>query len=406
MMKTNFSLLFYIKKQKNYLTGTAPIYLRITVAGKRSEITSGRECEPERWNAKTGRMSGTKQDTRNFNAYLDTLQHQVYQAHKDLTESNEAITADSIKNRFIGKDEKSHTLLEAIKDHNQKMRALIDNGYAIGTLNRFTVLERHVISFLQERYKVTDLNAKKIDHAFIADFEFYLRTEKSCAHNTAIKHVKNLGKILRIYLSLNWIDRDPMFGYKLKSKNVERPFLTEDELKRIAAKEFSTERLLKVRDVFLFCCFTGLAYADVQKLKLSNIAKGVDGNKWIFTNRKKTNTRTAIPLLPSAVTILDRYADCPYCVSSDKAMPVATNQKMNEYLREIAGLCGIDKELSMHIARHTFATTVTLLNGVPIESVSKMLGHTSIRTTQIYAKVLDIKVGEDMAAVRKKYNNI
>jgi site-specific recombinase XerD len=404
-MKTNFSLLFYMKKQKNYTKGASPIYLRITVAGKRAETTTGRQCEPERWNAKTGRISGTKEDARSFNAYLDNLQGQVYQAHKDLTEANEAITADSIKNRFLGKEEKTHTLLEAIKDHNQKMKALIGKAYASGTFDRFEVLERHVTSFMQEKYRAADINIKKIDHGFVSDFEFYLRTEKSCAHNTAIKYLKNLGKILRICVSLKWIDRDPMFGYKLRSKNVERPFLSEDELQRIATKQFSTEWLLKVRDIFLFCCFTGLAYADIQKLKLSNITKGIDGNRWIFTNRKKTNTRSAIPLLPSAVTILDRYADNPYCVNSDKALPVATNQKMNEYLREIATLCGIDKELSMHIARHTFATTVTLLNGVPIESVSKMLGHTNIRTTQIYAKVLDIKVSTDMALLREKYKD-
>lgn len=204
-------------------------------------------------------------------------------------------------------------------------------------------------------------------------------------------------------MSLKWIDRDPMFGYKLKSKAVERSFLSEDEIQRIAEKQFITERLIQVRDVFLFCCFTGLAYSDVQKLKLSNITKGIDGNRWIFTNRKKTNTRSAIPLLPSAIAILDRYSNNAFCINKDRAMPVSSNQKMNEYLKEIATLCEIDKPLSSHIARHTFATTVTLLNGVPIESVSKMLGHTSIRTTQIYAKVLDIKVSADMALLREKY---
>jgi len=170
-------------------------------------------------------------------------------------------------------------------------------------------------------------------------------------------------------------------------------------------KQFLSERLSQVRDVFLFCCFTGLAYSDVYKLRLSNITKGIDGNRWIFTNRTKTGTRSAIPLLPSATTILDRYSDNPYCISKDRAIPVSSNQKMNEYLKEIATLCDINKPLSSHIARHTFATTVTLLNGVPIESVSKMLGHTSIRTTQIYAKVLDIKVSADMALLREKYNS-
>ncbi len=402
-MKTNFSLLFYMKKQKNYQNGDAPIYLRITVAGKRAEITTGRECNPERWNSKTGRLTGTKDEVKSFNGYLDNLQAMVYQAHQTLTEERNVISAESIKNQFLGKEEKVHTLLEAVRDHNKKMKALIGKEYSDGTLKRFEVLERHLTAFIQEKYKATDFNIRSIDHAFISDFEFYLRSVNSCANNTAVRYLKNLGKIIKITMRLKWIDKDPMFGYKLKSKPVERPFLTEDELLCISEKQFGTDRLSQVRDAFVFCCFTGLAYSDIQKLKLSDIGKGVDGKQWIFTNRKKTGTRSAIPLLSTALDILDRYAHHPYCLKNDKAIPVGSNQKMNEYLKEIATICGINKPLSSHIARHTFATTVTLLNGVPIESVSKMLGHTNIRTTQIYAKVLDTKVSADMAMLREKF---
>ncbi|WP_449435065.1 site-specific integrase [Pedobacter steynii] len=230
-----------------------------------------------------------------------------------------------------------------------------------------------------------------------------MRSVNGCANNTTVRYLKSLGKILRISLSLKWIDSDPMFGYKLKSKNVERSFLTEDELTKISEKHFLTERLSQVRDVFIFCCFTGLAYSDIEKLSLSNIKTGVDGKKWVCINRTKTGTRSAIPLLLPAIEVLERYSDHLYCVIKDRALPVSSNQKMNEYLKEIATVCGIDKPLSSHIARHTFATTVTLVNGVPMESVSKMLGHTNIRTTQIYAKVLDIKVSADMAILNDKY---
>lgn len=393
-----------MKKQKNYTGGTAPIYLRITVAGKRSETTTSRECEPGKWNPKAGRMTGTKEDTKSFNAYLDNLQAKVYDAHKALTESNTPATAENIRDRFLGRTEQSgHTLLKAIKDHNNKLAALVGKEYAAGTLARFEVLERHMSAFLEFRYKTKDINIKDIDHAFISEFEFYLRTEKKCATNTAVKYLKNMGKIIRICLSNKWLDRDPMFGYKLKSKKVERAFLTHEELQEITKKEFRTERLSQVRDIFLFCCYTGLAYADIHKLQHSHISKGIDGKQWVFTNRKKTGSRTAIPLFQSAIAILERYRDNPYCLNTGQVLPVNSNQKMNEYLKELATVCGITKPLSMHIARHTFATTVTLLNGVPIESVSKMLGHTNIRTTQIYAKVLDIKVSADMAAVSDKY---
>ncbi len=187
------------------------------------------------------------------------------------------------------------------------MEALIGKEYALGTLKRFEVLERHLIVFLSYRYRMADIDIKKIDQSFISDFEFHLRTENNCANNTAVKHLKNLGKIIRISIGRNWIDRDPMFGYKLRTKQVERPFLSEEELLRMAAKEFYTERLDQVRDVFLFCCFTGLAYCDVEKLKLSNIKIGIDGNTWIYTNRKKTGNKSAVPLLPSANKILSKY---------------------------------------------------------------------------------------------------
>ena len=404
-MKTNFSLLFYMKKQKNYQIGPAPIYLRITVAGKRAEITTGRDCEPERWNSKISRMSGTREDAKSLNAYLDNLQNMVYEAHKALIDDKLEVTAESIKCKFLGKEEKAYTILNAIKDHNQKMTALVGKEYAEGTLKRFEILERHIGSFLQFKYKKPDLGIKQVVHETMSDFEFYLRTEKKCANNTAIKHVKNLGKIIRICIANKWIDRDPLFGYKFKTKNVERAILSSDELQTLANKQFATQRLSQVRDVFLLCCYSGLAYSDVYKLRRSNIIKGIDGNQWICINRKKTNTRSAIPILPIAMDILEKYRNNPFCINNDRAVPVASNQKMNEYLREIADLCIIDKPLSSHIARHTFATTVTLLNGVPIESVSKMLGHTNIRTTQQYAKVLDIKVSADMASLREKYQS-
>jgi site-specific recombinase XerD len=204
-------------------------------------------------------------------------------------------------------------------------------------------------------------------------------------------------------LENEWIDKSPFNAYKGKTKHVDRFYLDKEELAHIAGKEFLSERLKLGRDVFIFCCFTGLAYVDVFKLKQENIRTGFDGERWIFTSRQKTKTRSSVPLLPTAVEIIDRYAANKVCLNKGSFLPVPSNQKMNEYLREIADLCGIEKKLTYHIARHTFATTVTLLNGVPIESVSKMLGHTNIRTTHHYAKILDIKVSEDMALLKKKF---
>jgi integrase len=212
-----------------------------------------------------------------------------------------------------------------------------------------------------------------------------------------MKYLYNFKKIVLICIKNGWLLKDPFIGFKLFKREVEQPFLTQTELKEIAFKRFPTERLNHVRDIFLFSCYTGLAYADVKKLKRSEVAVGVDGEKWIFTRRKKTDTSTRIPVLPTSQAILDKYSDNPQCVNEDRLLPVLSNQKMNAYLKEIADLCGINMNLTFHIARHTFATTVTLCNGVPIESVPKMLGHKNLKTTQhYYAKILDRKVGEEL----------
>ncbi|RNL52635.1 site-specific integrase [Pedobacter jejuensis] len=401
-MKTNFSLLFYMKKQKNYTKGIAPIYMRITVNGKRAESATGRYCEPERWNSKSGRSIGTKEDSRLLNSFLDQLQNMVYEAHGELLKSGYVITAESIKNRFMGREDKSLTLLQAITEHNQKVEALVGKEFVQGTLNRYKVLKKHLEIFLSFKYDVRDLDMRNVDIAFLNEFDYYLRSEKSCANNYTVKMIKNLGKIINISLENGQIHTNPFAFYKGRTKKVDRYFLNQEEIQIIANKKFTSERLDMIRDVFLFCCFTGLAYADVQKLQHSHISKGFDGERWIIKNRQKTNIRSAIPLLPSAVNIIEKYKNHPVCLNKGLVLPVPSNQKMNEYLKEIEDRCEIGKKLTSHIARHTFATTVTLLNGVPIESVSQMLGHTNIRTTQHYAKILDIKVGADMALLKNK----
>ncbi len=401
-MKTNFSMLFYVKKQKNYTSGLAPIYLRITVDGKRSEITTNRECNPEKWNSKSGRLIGTKEDIKSFNAFLDNLQSKVYEAHRYLSENERPITAETLKNQFLGKIEKARMLIEIFKDHNLKVANLIGNEFAPATLKRYETSLRHTQAFLKYQYGVSDINIRKIDNAFVSDYDFYLRSIRKCANNSTLKYIRNFGKIIRICLSNGWIVANPFTNYKGKIKIIDRVYLSAEELQMMADKQFDIERLGQVRDVFLFCCFTGLAYVDIKKLKTSQIKKGLDGEQWIFINRQKTDSRSAIPLLPTAVKLIEKYSKHPLCVNRDTPLPVPSNQKMNGYLKEIAAVCGIDKMLTSHIARHTFATTVTLSNGVPIETVSKMLGHSSIRQTQHYAKILDLKVSEDMLLLKQK----
>lgn len=401
-MQSNLNFLFYLKKPKGYVLGPVSIYLRLTVNGQRAEMSTGKECLPERWNPAAGLVKGNTEEVKALNAYIYILQGKIHQFHNQLLATGEPITAETLKNKVSGKSERARSLVKIFEDHNRKIQALLNDEFAPGTLERYKTSLKHTIDFLQWKYNISDIDIKKIDHAFISDYEFYLRSVRKCNNNTAVKYIKNFGKIIRICIANGWLDKSPFVNYKSKVKEVERAYLVQEEIQAITDKEFVTERLNQVKDIFLFSCFTGLAYIDVKQLTRSNIGLGIDGGKWIFTSRQKTDTRSNIPLLPIAEEILDKYKQHPQCLNEGKLLPVLSNQKMNSYLKEIADLCNINKELTFHIARHTFATTVTLTNGVSIESVSKMLGHKNLRTTQHYAKILDKKVSDDMKLLRQK----
>ena len=401
-MQSKISILFYAKRSKTTTDGLVPIYLRITIDGQRIEQTIKRYVEPIKWSKEQGKMKGQSEEARILNTYLDILKGNIYNMQKELIHDGNEANFENFRNKFFGIEERKKMLVPIFEDHNQKVEALLNQEFAPGTLERYKTSLKHTIDFLKWKYNVSDIDIKKIDHVFVTEYEFYLRSVRKCANNTAVKYIKNFGKIIRICIANGWIDKNPFANFKSKVKEVERVFLVEEELEVMANKEIKFERLALVRDIFLFSCYTGLAYIDVKQLSSLNINIGIDGFKWIFTNRQKTDTKSNIPLLPMAEEIITKYKDHPQCINQGKLLPILSNQKMNAYLKELADMCGIQKELTFHIARHTFATSVTLTNGVPIESVSKMLGHKNLRTTQHYAKILDKKVSEDMQILRLK----
>ena len=403
-MNKTFGLLFYVKKTKMIANGTAPVYLRITIDGERADISSKRYINPDKWNANGQKLGGSGEEVRALNIYLKTLEHQIYEAYRNMIEKKLPLTAAGLKNILLKKDEpeKGKMLVPIFEEHNRQVKALIGREYAQGTLDRYQTSLKHTIEFLQWKYKVSDIDIRGINHEFIMSYDFYLRSERKCNNNSTVKYLKNFKKIILICIANGWLDKDPFIKYKPKVKEVIREYLTKEDLQLIADKQFVNVRLTQVRDIFLFSCYTGLAYADVKKLKREEISIGLDGQKWIFTSRQKTDTASRIPLLPTALQLMQKYENHPECTDLGKLLPVLSNQKMNSYLKEIADVCNIEKELTFHIARHTFATTITLANGVSIESVSKMLGHTNIRTTQHYAKILDSKVGEDMQLLKMR----
>ena len=393
---------FYLRKSKSNQNGLAPIYLRVTIGGARFETSTSRIIRPFEWSSDVGRMIGRSKECKEVNDFLDALTGKVRTIHKKLIAIESPINTTTFSNEWFGVKEKSKMLLEIFKEHNDQVKQLIGAQYSLATWKRYVTSHDHTLHFLQQNYGLTDIPVKDIKYQFITDYEFWLKTVRKCNHNSSIKYLTNFKKIVFICLKNNWIDKNPFVGFKMAKKEVERPFLTNLELKAIAEAEFRMHRTSEVRDAFLFCCYTGLAYVDLYQLKRSQIIIGVDGQKWIATHRQKTDAPSRIPLLPQALAILEKHQDNIECKIKDRLMPVLSNQKMNTYLKEIADACGIQKTLTTHVARHTFATTVTLTNGVPIETVSRMLGHRNLKTTQHYAKILDQKVSEDMMKLREK----
>ena len=293
--------------------------------------------------------------------------------------------------------------MQAFDYHNIKIQEQVKIGKVVPkTYTRYKITKNKVQAFMQFQYKVDDMPLPEMRLRFVTEFEHYLLTQDKLQSNTAHKYIKNLKKIMNMSVGLDWIPSNPFNNFRCSYTSPEREILNQEELDALRLKEIDIPRLAEVRDVFVFCCYTGFAYSDIYKFEYDAVTKGIDGGFWLSTNRQKTGTKESVPLLPIALDIIEKYRDHQYCIEANKLLPVNSNQRYNAYLKEIADICGIKKKITSHIARHTFATTVTLANGVPIETVSSMLGHNSIRTTQIYAKVIEQKVSEDMQNLKEK----
>ena len=401
-MYGKLNILFYPKKLKSDTDGKAMIYARVTINGKRSEFSIGRRIDEQRWDSRGARLRGTTTEVSNFNRFLENVKNRLYDIYDLLLKERKDVSATIIKNTYLGKEGKEYMLLEIFQEHNDEIESLLGKGFTKGTLQRYRAAYKHVSDYIGHKYERKDIPVRSVDHKFITGLEFYLKSKKNCEHNTAIKYVVNFKKIIRIAYANQWITRDPFFYWKATWKTKEMQYLTQVELDTLRDKKSFLPRLELVRDIFLFCCYTGLAYSDVKQLKGEHIVIGINGDRWIKMARKKTKAISSIPILPLAEEIIQKYQEHPYVIDGKGVLPVLTNQKSNAYLKEIADVCGINKNLTTHLARHTFATTVTLSNGVSIATVSKMLGHRSLKTTQIYAKVLDSKIADEMELLKEK----
>lgn len=401
MLDKSYGLFFFLKRPQDYVRGEMYIYLRITVNGVSKDLSTKRSWDPARWDAKAGKAIGTKEDAKTLNMLLVTLESKAHEARRSLIDDDRIVTAQSIKDLLMGVESR-RMVLKIFEQHNERIRALVPEEYSAGTLDLFERTLAHTRAFIKWKYGLEDMDIKNLGFEFVSEFAFWLKSTRKCQHNSAMKYLTYFKKIVLMCVKSKWLAGDPFIDFRMTRRETERPHLSAEELRAIYEKRFSTERLTQVRDIFVFSCYTGLAYADVQKLKQTEVVIGVDKEKWICTTRQKTDSPSRIPLMPVALAIIEKYKENPACLNKGSVLPVLSNQKMNAYLKEIADICGVNKNLSFHIARHTFATTVTLSNGVPIESVAKMLGHRNLRQTQHYAKVLDTKVGDDMQQLKRK----
>lgn len=406
-MINNLNILFYIRKDKTDAKGIAPIYCRITINKERSDFAIKRSISSNRWESSKGRVKGVIEESKAINAHINSIQNKIFELNHNLEQAHKLVSASLLKDMVLGRESKStkeYCIIKLFEEHNTRVQKLINIEFAQGTWERYETCLKHLKEFVLSKYAVKYFPIKNVNNEFIVEFDYYLRTTRKCENNSTVKYIRNFRKIIRNALANDLILKDPFNHYKGRVNEVEKEYLTERELEKIQKKVITIPRLELVRDMFLFSCYTGLAYTDVEKLTYENIKIGVDNEKWIFTKRTKTKVISNIPLLPIALLLIKKYENHSEVKDKGVLMPILSNQKMNAYLKEIADICGISKILTFHIARHTFATTVTLSNGVPIESVSKMLGHKSIRTTQHYAKVIDRKVGDDMQALKYKLN--
>ncbi|MBO0356170.1 MULTISPECIES: site-specific integrase [Flagellimonas] len=399
-----FNVHFWLKKASIKRDGTTPIYARIWIDSMPVDISAKESVLENNWCDKANRVRTRATNAKSINDALDEINSSIKKAYKQLKDEGRPITAQTVKLRYLGKDRAILTCKDLMRYHRENELKKL----APGTAKNYRATEKYVDRFIKKEFKVDDVYLAQMDYSFIVNFEDYLRCcpplrkSQPLNNNGIMKHLERLQKFTTLALKHGWLKADPFALYQLKYEEFDCPFLERDELDTMTNLSISLESMRLVRDIFIFSCYTGLCYIEVKNLSKNDIVTGVDGEQWIMVRRQKSNTPVKLPLLDEAKEILEKYADYPCEENGHSLLRVFSDQKINQYLKKIAKLCKIEKNLTFHVARHTFATTIALLNDVPIETVSKMLGHTKLSTTQKYARVIEKKISKDMAQLKEK----
>lgn len=397
-MNKKFRVSFYLRSYKTK-DGKSPVLIRLYLNRERLIIGStGLYVDEKQWDNTKCRVKGRSTEANKLNEALERIELDLMHLFRRY-EFSESLSLDFIKAEYLGVNESNESFIAFFDGFLSQVKEEIGITRAQASYQKFTVLKKHFVAYLQKVYKRKDLLLGELNFKIISGFEHYLLTVGKCQHNTVMRMMGNLKTITIRAFKSGLLKQDPYANYKIQFNKTNRGFLSEAEIQTLMSKEFAISRLEVVRDIFIFSCFTGLAYIDVAQLMPENIVE-VNGRKWIMTKRQKTNVPSNILLLDVAEAIIKKYQGQD---EKGRVLPILTNQRMNSYLKEIADICGITKKLTFHSSRHTFAT-LAISKGVPIESVSRMLGHTKIATTQIYAKILNTKIEADMLSFADKLN--
>lgn len=407
MKESFFTLTFFTRKPRSADDGEYPLYARISTDGQRSEFTIGRKVNPDYWDQRRQMSRGRSRRDLELNKFIDMMRSRFYEIHNKLMYEGVYINPKILKDHYFGMVEKPKMLCDVFRETNLKRKDEYERGdICRATYSRWDRCVTYLEEFMTIKHGVKDIPVKDVTKGFVQDFEHFLRMTKECANNTTVRYLRYLKNVIQYAIANKWINDDPFLGRRFKRTKSKREALTEPEISKLMSLDLSAfPRVETVRDIFVFCCFTGLAYIDVQTLRRSDIATDADGKLWIRKNREKTDELSIIPVLAIPQRIMDKYREHPVVKTKGVVLPVISNQKVNVYLKEIADLAKIDKHLTFHIARHTFAT-MSLNNHVPIETIQKMLGHSDIRTTQIYMSIFDNTVSEDMEVMRTKFRGV
>lgn len=402
-MRSTFKVLFYLKKNAPKKNGYVPVMCRITIDGTIAQFSCKSDVNPDLWDTQSGRATGRTTEARETNLFLDKIRVGVNTHYQEIFDKDNFVTAEKVKNAYLGLGMKHETILKVFAQHNEDFEKQVGKMKSKSTYQKYCTVYRHVQEFIRYRYNVSDIALKELTPAFIIDFELYLRANQDCTNNTVWVYMMPLRRMITIAQNNGWLNRDPFVEYSISPEDSDRGYLTKEEIKKLMNAPITRKKHELVRDLFVFCCFCGLSFRDLKNLTTDNLQTSFDGHEWIITKRQKTKVQSNIRLLDVPRRIIEKYKGI---AKDGKVFPVPSYQNLRDNITLIVQACEIKKHVTWHMSRHTYATEICLTNGMPIETLSKTLGHTNISTTQIYAKITNEKVSNDMEALSHRLQDI